>query len=206
MENKIYTLPELPYAYNALEPIISEEQLKLHHQKHHQNYVTQANNIRAKIEAARKNKTDFDVKATIKEFSFNLSGHILHMMFWRNLRPVVGGVNMVQGKLAAAINDNFGSFDQFKKEFAQAAISCEGSGWAALAFDTLDGSLFIEQTEKHCLNVIPQIKLLLVLDVWEHAYYLDYKNERSKFVDCFWEIVNWSRVEERFLSLLEPEH
>jgi len=198
MENKIYTLPELPYAYGALAPVISEEQLRLHHQKHHQAYVTNANNLAEKLAKARQENAEVDIKAAAKEMSFNLSGHILHMMFWRNLRPASGGQNLPQGKLGEAINLEFGSFDRFKKEFSQAGASCEGSGWAALALDALDGRLLIEQVEKHNANLIPQLKLLLVLDTWEHAYYLDYKNDRAKFIESCWNIFDWDKVQERF--------
>jgi len=198
MENKIYTLPELPYAYDALSPLISEEQLRLHHQKHHQAYVTNANNLRAKLTQARQENADVDIKAISKELSFNLAGHILHMMFWRSLRPAGGGQNLPQEKLADAINAEFGSFERFKKEFSQAATSCEGSGWAVLALDTLDGRLLIEQIEKHNVNLVPQLKLLLVLDVWEHAYYLDYKNDRAGFVSASFNLIDWNEVKTRF--------
>jgi len=197
MENKIYTLPELPYAYDALAPLISEEQLRLHHQKHHQAYVTNSNNLLAKLAKSRAENTEADIKAISKEFSFNLSGHILHMMFWHSLRPA-GGKTAPDEELANAINLEFGSFARFKKEFTQAAAGCEGSGWAALALDTLDNRLFILQIEKHNVNLVPQLKLLLVLDVWEHAYYLDYKNDRAKFIEAAFSLIDWTNIESRF--------
>lgn len=196
MENKIYSLPELPYAYNALSPAISEEQLKLHHQKHHQAYINSANSLLEKIRAARTANSDFDIKSAAKEFSFNLSGHILHMMFWKNLRPRQEN-NSPTGEIAKMIEENFGDIDRFKKEFSQTALFCEGSGWAALALDPLDKQLFILQIEKHNLNLIPQLKLLLVIDVWEHAYYLDYKNSRLAYIEAIWSLVDWTQAEKR---------
>lgn len=196
---KFYTLPSLPYDYTALKPYISEEQLKLHHQKHHQAYINGANAIYEKFDKARKEKTDFDVKATLKELSFHIGGFKLHNLFWGNLAPAgKGGGGMPKGDLAEAINAEFGSFERFKKEFSQAATSAEGSGWAALTFCRGTKRLLIMQIEKHNTNVFPGFGLIMVLDVWEHAYYLDYKNDRAKFVESFWNIVNWDEAGKRF--------
>jgi Fe-Mn family superoxide dismutase len=198
-EKKGYQLPDLPYAYNALLPQISEEQLKIHHQKHHQAYINGANGIFEKMDKARKEKTDFDVKAVAKELSWNIAGHLMHYMFWYNLAPAgKGGGGKPSGKLAEAIESEFGSFERFKDEFTKAANSVEGSGWAALTYCKLTGRPIIMQIEKHNVNVIPHFQVLMVLDVFEHAYYIDYKNLRAKFVDAFWEIVNWKEVEKRF--------
>jgi Fe-Mn family superoxide dismutase len=194
---KFYTLPELPYEYKGLEPYISEEQLKIHHQKHHQAYVNGANAIFEKLEKARKDGADLDVKSTLKELSFQIGGHILHSLFWPNLAPASKGGGKPGGALGDAIGKEFGSFERFKKEFTQAAVSVEGSGWAALTFCKQTSRPIIMQIEKHNTNVYPVFKILMVLDVWEHAYYLDYKNERAKFVDAFWNIVNWDEVSKR---------
>jgi Fe-Mn family superoxide dismutase len=198
--NKFYVLPELPYEYKDLAPYISEEQLKIHHQKHHQAYVNGANAILEKIDKARKEGTDFDIKSTLKELSFNIGGHILHSLFFGNLTPV-GKTGKPDGALGDAIIKEFGSFERFKKEFSQAAVSVEGSGWAALAFCRQTGRLMIMQIEKHNMNVYPTFKILMALDVFEHAYYIDYKNERARFVDAFWNIVNWNEVRKRFEEL-----
>lgn len=199
MTNKLYSLPELPYSYNALEPYISQEQLTIHHQKHHAAYVKGANAIFEKLEKARKDNTDVDMKATLKELSFHIGGHILHSLFWQNLAPSnKGGGGQPQGKLSDAINEEFGSFERFKQEFTQATASLEGSGWAALALDTKTGRPVIMQIEKHNLNMYPNFKLLMVLDFWEHAYYIDYKNEKNKFVDAFWALINWPEVSKRY--------
>jgi len=201
MEN-LYSLPKLPYAYNALAPYISEDQLTLHHTKHHQAYVNGANAIFERCAKARKEKTDFDVKATAKELSFHIGGNALHGLFWQNLAPAgTGGGGMPAGSLASAIDAGFGGFDRFKKEFSTAANSVEGSGWAALAYCTQTGRLLIMQNEKHNLNVFPGYPILMVLDVWEHAYYLDYRNDRGSFVEAFWNIVNWDTVGKRLAGL-----
>jgi superoxide dismutase, Fe-Mn family len=195
-ERKFYALPELPYAYNALEPFISETQLKLHHDKHHAAYVNGANGIFERLDKARQAGTDVDIKAVAKELSFNVGGHILHSLFWANLAPAKN-TKEPGGTLAVSIEDEYGSLERFKKEFSQAAISTEGSGWGALALCGQTHRPMIMQIEKHNANVVPQEKILMVLDVWEHAYYLDYKNERAKFVEAFWKIVNWDEVNKR---------
>lgn len=199
---KIYSLPKLPYGYKDLEPQISEEQLTIHHDKHHQAYVTGANGIIEKLDKARKEGADLDMKATLKELSFNIGGHLLHSLFWSNLAPAGKGGGTPGGALGDAINIEFGSFERFKKEFTQAAVSVEGSGWAALAFCEQTKRPIIMQIEKHNVNVYPKFVILMDLDVWEHAYYLDYKNARPKFVEAFWSIVNWDEVNKRFEEVL----
>lgn len=193
-----YTLPELPYDYSALEPQISKEVLMLHHTKHHQAYVNGANALLEKIEEARKNNTELDYKSVAKSLSFNVAGHILHSLFWQNMSAEKSGDNDASGEILKTIEAEFGSFDRFKKEFSETAKSVEGSGWAVLAYDKNEKRLLIMQIEKHNLNLLPEYKVLLCLDVWEHAYYLDYKNDRAKFVDSWWNIVNWKEVNKRF--------
>ncbi|MDD1693769.1 MAG: superoxide dismutase [Methanoregula sp.] len=201
---KLYTLPKLPYEYKALAPYISEEQLTLHHTKHHQAYVTGANAILEKLDKARKDNTDFDMKATLKELSFHIGGYRLHSLFWENLAPAgKGGGGVPKGDLAKAIDAEFGKFDRFKKEFTQAASSVEGSGWAVLTHCMKTNRLLIMQLEKHNVNLVPGFRILMALDVWEHAYYLDYKNDRAKFIDGFWNIVKWDEVNTRFVTHLK---
>jgi len=201
--NNFYNLPKLPYGYKDLEPYISEEQLTLHHDKHHQAYVTGANTILEKLEKARQENTDLDMKAALKELSFNIGGHILHSLFWANLAPQGTGGNKPEGLLANALDKEFGSLERFKKEFTQAATGVEGSGWAALSFCLQTNRPIIMQIEKHNVNVYPMFRILMVLDVWEHAYYLDYKNLRPKFIEAFWNIVNWNEVNNRLVALLK---
>ena len=202
-EKKLYSLPELPYAYNALEPYISEAQLRLHHDKHHAAYVNGANAILDRLEKARQSGSDLDMKATLKELSFQAGGHVLHSLFWSNLSPAAKAVREPGGALAEVLKKEFGSFERFKKEFTAAAGSTEGSGWAALAWCGMTGRPMIMQIEKHNVNVYPMFRILMVVDVWEHAYYLDYKNERPKFLEAFWNIVNWDEVNRRLEAIIK---
>jgi len=191
-----YELPNLPYGYGDLIPFLSVEQLTFHHQKHHQAYVEGANAILEKLENAREQGAEIDMKSTLKELSFYLGGHLLHSLFWENIGPKGGGEPKTE--LASRIKKDFGSFERFKKEFSQTAISVEGSGWAALVHEPTSSQLLIMQIEKHNLNLYPNGRILLVLDVWEHAYYLDYKNERAKYVETFWNFVDWAEIEKKF--------
>ncbi len=201
-EKGFYKLPSLPYGYGDLAPQISEEQLKIHHQKHHQAYVDGANSIYEKLDLARKEDQDIDVKAILKELSWNVGGHLLHSLFWENMAPNgKAAANLPAGEIAEAIKNEFGGFERFKKEFTKAAASVEGSGWAALTYCNSSHRPLIMQIEKHNCNVIPMFHLLLVCDVFEHAYYLDYKNARAKFIDAFWSLVNWKAVDERFKAM-----
>ncbi len=203
MENEVYKLPELPYQYNALAPHISEKQLTIHHQKHHQAYVNGANALAQALAAARQNNAGYDAKAVAKELSFQLSGHILHSLFWQNLRPNPKSEKNDPGnKLLQMINRQFKSFDRFRQEFSLLASSAEGSGWAALAIDSRTKKLILLQIEKHNVNLIPEAKILLVLDVFEHAYYLDYQNDRAKFIAAFWHLVDWGEANRRLNAAL----
>ena len=198
-QQKQYVLPELEYGYGELAPFISEELLKLHHDKHHASYVNGANAILQKLDSGKMEAREFDTKAMFKELSFHIGGHLLHSLFWKNLAPAgaKGGGNP-SGTVATLIDQGFGSFEQFKKQFSQTANSTEGSGWAALTYCKLTQRPIIMQVEKHNTNVYPMFGILLVIDVWEHAYYLDYKNERPKFTEAFWNVVNWQEVNHRF--------
>lgn len=202
-DKKLYSLPELPYAYNALEPYISEMQLKIHHDKHHAAYVNGANSILERLDKARQIGTDVDMKATLKELSFQAGGHVLHSLFWSNLSPAGKTSKEPSGALADILKNEFGSFERFKKDFTIAATSTEGSGWAALTWCALTNRPGIMQIEKHNVNIYPMFSILMVLDVWEHAYYLDYKNERPKFLEAFWNIVNWDEVSNRLQVITE---
>jgi Fe-Mn family superoxide dismutase len=195
--SKLYVLPKLPFDYGDLQPHMSKEQLTIHHDKHHQGYVNGANAILQKLDKARKEGADLDVKSTLKELSFNIGGNLLHSLFWNNLAPSKKGGGKPTGALGDALDKEFGSFDRFKKEFTQATQSVEGSGWAALTIDKQTKRPIIMQIEKHNTNVYPGFHILMVLDVWEHAYYIDYKNDRPKYIEAFWNIVNWNKPNER---------
>jgi Fe-Mn family superoxide dismutase len=191
---RTFTLPKLPYDYTALAPHMSETQLKLHHDKHHQTYVNGANAAFEKLDKARQENTDIDAKAVLKDLSFNIGGHLLHSIFWENLAPAGKGGGAPGGAIADVINKEYGSFERFKKEFSAAAASTEGSGWAALVMHPCIGRPLIMQIEKHNVNVYPTFNVLMVMDVWEHAYYVDYQNQRPKYIEAFWNIVNWDQV------------
>jgi Fe-Mn family superoxide dismutase len=182
---------------------MSEEQLRIHHSVHHQAYVNGANTILRRLDGARKENAEIDVKSTLKELSWNIGGHLLHSLFWRNLAPVGKGGGKPGGRLADALDGEFGSFERFKKEFTQAAVSVEGSGWAALTFCRQTGRPLIMQVEKHNVNVYPMFRIIMVLDVFEHAYYIDYKNRRGDFVEAFWKIVNWEEADKRLEEILK---
>jgi len=196
---KYYQLPKLPYDYEDLEPYISRQQLMIHHQKHHQGYVNGANTALEKLEESRKNNSGLDLKAILKDLSFNVGGQVLHSLFWQNMNSFQEGNDQPGSDLAKALKSEFGSVKRFKQEFSQAAVTVEGSGWGALAYCRQTKRMLLMQIEKHNLNLYPDFKILLVLDIWEHAYYLDYQNERAKFVDGFWNVVNWDKVAKRFV-------
>lgn len=198
MAKELYKLPDLKYGYADLEPYISEEQLRIHHDKHHQAYVTNVNSIIQMMDKARVEGTDFDYKANAKALAFNLGGHVLHDYFWWEMTPASNASKEPVGELAKAINEDFASFERFKKEFSQVASSVEGSGWAALTFCKDTNRLMIIQIEKHNVNIVPDYPIIMDLDVWEHAYYIDYKNDRAKFIEGFWNIINWEEIDNYF--------
>jgi Fe-Mn family superoxide dismutase len=203
-KKKLYELPALEYGYNALVPYISEELLRLHHDKHHAAYVNGANAILQRMDNARADNADFDTKATFKELSFNIGGHVLHSLFWENIAPAgKNGGGKPSGTIAEVIDEEYGSFERFKKLFSMTAASAEGSGWAALTFCMGTKRPIIMQAEKHNTNVYPSFRILMVLDVWEHAYYLDYKNDRGKYVEALWNIVNWAEVNSRLEKIIK---
>jgi len=196
-KTNLYSLPRLPFEFNALEPIISEKQLQIHYEKHHLAYVNGANAILEKIDASRAKKADLEVKDLAKAFSFQYNGYILHTLFWNNLAKPNKQINQ-NLNIIKKIKKDFSSMERFKTEFSQAAVSVEGSGWAVLVYDKKTDRLIISQIEKHNLNVLVGLSILLVLDVFEHAYYLDYANDRAKYVEEFFGIINWQEVEKRY--------
>ncbi len=191
-----YALPDLGYDHGALEPHLSGAILELHHGKHHAAYVAGANATLEKLEAAR---TAGDYGAIVgleKTLAFNVSGHVLHSTYWGNLSPDGGG--KPEGELAAAIDEYFGSFDQFQSHLSAATTTVQGSGWGVLAWEPLAGRLNVEQVYQHQEGSGQGSIPLLVIDAWEHAYYLQYKNVRPDYVAAVWNVVNWSDVAARF--------
>ncbi len=190
-----YELPDLPYSYDALEPSIDARIMELHHDKHHLGYVNGANAALDKLDEMRENDDWGDVKGVERNLAFNLSGHINHSIFWKNMSPDGGGEP--GGDLADALDEHFGSFEEFKTHFSEASKGVEGSGWGMLVYDYASDMPLVTMAENH-QNQSPPTAPLLVLDVWEHAYYLQYENNRGEYVDNFWDIVNWDDVEERY--------
>ncbi|THE15182.1 superoxide dismutase [Bacillus timonensis] len=191
-----HRLPPLPYAYDALEPYISREIMILHHDKHHKSYVEGLNKAEKMMEKAR-DTGDYDLlKHWEREAAFHGSGHYLHTIFWNVMKPKGGG--MPGRELLRQINRDFGSFEVFKRHFSEAANKVEGVGWAILVWSPRAGHLEILQAERHQFMTQWDTIPLLVLDVWEHAYYLQYKNVRADYVKNWWNIVNWDEVEHRF--------
>jgi Fe-Mn family superoxide dismutase len=191
-----YVLPDMPYDYGALEPAITGEILELHHSKHHAAYVKGANDTLDRLAETRE-KGDFSGLVGLeKTFAFNLSGHVLHTIFWQNLSPEGG--DRPEGELAAAIDEHFGSFDAFAKQLSTATASVQGSGWGVLAWEPTSRRLVVEQVYDHHGNVGMNTTPLLVFDAWEHAYYLQYRNVRPDYVEKLWSLVNWADVTRRF--------
>lgn len=195
-----HLLPELPYPYNALEPYYDEATVRIHHDAHHKAYVDGLNNAEGKLAEARE-KGDFAlVKHWERELAFQGSGHLLHTLFWNNMAANAGG--NPTGAVADQINQDFGSFESFKKQFSAAAVAVEGSGWVLMVWNPMFKKLEILQAEKHHnltqWGAIP----LLTIDVWEHAYYLKYQNKRAAWVEAWWNLVNWKDVNERFSKFL----
>ena len=194
-----YTLPDLPYDHAALEPHIDARIMELHHDKHHATYVKGANTALEKLAAAR-DRDDFALITKLsKDLAFNLSGHVLHRVFWTCMSPDGGGAP--DGELSAAIDDAFGSFDALKAQLTEATTSIQGSGWGALAWEPLAGRLIVEQVYDHQSNIGQGADPILVIDAWEHAFYLQYLNDKAAWVDAFWEVADWSGAAERFTSV-----
>ena len=193
-----YTLPDLPYDYAALEPAMSGQILELHHDKHHAAYVKGANDTLEQLAEACDKEQFGSLVGLEKTFAFNLSGHVLHSIFWQNLSP--DGGDRPEGALTEAITEHFGSFEGFKGQLSAATTSVQGSGWGVLAWEPLGRRLIIEQVYDHHGNVGQGSVPLLVFDAWERAYYLQYKNVRPDYVTKLWDLVNWADVAARYTA------
>jgi Fe-Mn family superoxide dismutase len=196
-----YDLPDLPYGYRDLEPAYSAEMLELHHDKHHAAYVAGVNKAFADLAEARNSKDYGAINQLQKDLAFNLSGHVLHSIFWRNMSPNGGGDP--SGPLAAIVDNAFGSADALREQLSHAAASIQGSGWGALCYEPMSRQLIVEQIYDHQGNLSNATVPLLVLDMWEHAYYLQYKNDKKQWIERFWDLVDWNDVAMRYKSV-EP--
>jgi Fe-Mn family superoxide dismutase len=191
-----YTLPDLPYDYGALEPHISGRIMELHHDKHHAAYVKGANTALEKLSGAR-DKGDFTTLSMLeKNLAFNLSGHVLHSLFWQNLTP--DAAPEPTGPFAEELERCFNGVDRFKAHMTEAASTIQGSGWALAAWDPMGGRVVVQQVYDHQGNHGQGTIPLLAIDAWEHAYYLQYENAKAKFFDAIWNVVNWDDVATRY--------
>lgn len=188
---KLQKLPDLPYKYDTLEPAISKKIMQLHHDKHHAGYVKKANKAIERLQS----QNEVNYKHVLRDLSFNLNGHILHSVFWQNMKPYEKD-NPPNEKVKKLLKANFGSFEIFKQQFSDVAASVEASGWGALVKDG-NNQLQTIQIENHNKLFLNGYQLVLVVDVWEHAYYLDYQNQRQKYLQNWWQVVNWQNVESR---------
>jgi Fe-Mn family superoxide dismutase len=193
-----YTLPALRYDFGALEPHVSGRIMELHHDKHHAAYVKKANAALEQLREARDHEDFTRLAALERALAFNLSGHVLHSIFWQNLAPKGGG--RPGGELAAALTSDFGGFEPFQTQLNAAASSIMGSGWAALVFEPIARRLLITQIYDHQSNLNQSGIPLMVLDAWEHAYYLQYQTDKARFFEALWNVWNWSDIEDRFLA------
>ena len=194
-----YTLPDLPYDYGALEPHISGKIMQLHHDKHHRAYVTGANEALDALADARA-RDDFSRTAALeRQLAFNVSGHVLHSLFWQNLAPRAGGEPT--GALADQVKRDFGDFPRFRAELNSAAATIMGSGWAALTWDPLSKRLLTAQIHDHQNEITQGGVPILVLDAWEHAYYLQYGPEKKTYFEAVWNVWNWADAGRRFESV-----
>lgn len=191
-----YIVPELEFDYGALEPHISARIMELHHSKHHAAYVKKANLTLEQLDEAR-DKGSYDrIPFLERSLAFNLSGHVLHSVFWQCLTPKGGG--RPDGALARQLDADFGSFDAFKKQMAEVAGSIMGSGWAALVWEPIGQRLLVTQIYDHQSNLAQAGIPLMVIDAWEHAYYLQYENRKSEFFDALWNVWHWADIAVRF--------
>jgi Fe-Mn family superoxide dismutase len=203
-----YTLPDLPYDFGALEPHVSGRIMELHHDKHHKAYVEKANQTLEKLDEARETDDFSRLGGLEKALAFNLSGHVLHSIFWRNLAPDAD--ERPTGALMAAIERDFGGFDGFRAQLTEAASTIMGSGWGALVWEPLAGRLLTCQIYDHQSNLSQGGVPLMVIDAWEHAYYLQYRTDKAKYFEAIWNLWDWKDIGARFkaaqgLDVMLPE-
>ncbi len=198
--NGQHTLPPLPYAPEALQPHISAEIVQLHHDKHHKAYVDNLNKALAKLDEVVKggNLDQVPLDGLLRDLTFNAGGHMLHSLYWVTMAPPAGAQNAPQGDLAEAINNRFGSFDQFKNFFTKTAVTVKGNGWALLIYSPITDRLSVFQVGDHDMRIVPGMLPVLTVDAWEHAYYLQYRNDRTQYVNAWWNVVNWAAVSDLF--------
>jgi len=199
----MYELPELNFGYDALEPHVSSELLELHHDAHHAAYVKGANETLGKLEDARRERQFEHIGQLEKSLAFNVAGHVLHSLLWKNLAP--GGDETPSGEIAAALKHDFGGFEAFKEQLTAAAAAVQGSGWGALSWEPLGRRLLVEQVYDHQGNTGNATLPILVVDMWEHAYYLQFRNKKAEWLEAFWQLVNWTDVAQRLTKVRKTD-
>jgi len=201
---KRYELPPLPYKVDALEPYISKDIVDVHYNGHHKAYVTGSNTFVERLEKIIKGEvTSYDIQGVMRGLVFNINGHKLHSLYWNNMAPSGKGGGKPGGVLGDLINKQFGSFERFQKVFTETANSLPGTGWTVLYYDTENGNLQIMTFENHFLNHIAELPIVLIVDEFEHAYYLQYKNKRADYVNAWWNIVNWDDAERKLKKFIK---
>lgn len=191
-----YSLPPLPYEPWALEPHISGEIVELHHDRHHAAYVKGANDAVEALAQARAGNDYHAVSRLERDLTFNVAGHVLHSVMWTNLHPEGG--RPPNGRLAEHLDNSFGGFTRFKHQMSVTALTVQGSGWAVAAWEPTSAAIGIFQVHGHASGLPPAAIPLFVIDIWEHAYYLQYRNRRQEYVDSLWNLANWDDVSARF--------
>lgn len=203
-----YQLPPLPYPPDALEPQISARIIKLHHDVLHRGYVNGLNATIAKIDqlARAGNYDQVQLAGLMRDLSYNGGGDTLHCLYWTTMAPAKEGPNEPEGEIAEAINARYGSFDQFKTFFTQVALTTKDSGWAVLIYEPIGDAVGVFQVGDHDLHVVAGTQPILTVDVWEHAYYLQYENRRGEYLNAWWNLVNWPAVNEMYTFFRQACH
>lgn len=202
---KKYELPPLPYKIDALEPYISKDIIDVHYNGHHKGYVNGANTFLERLEKILNGQLtsgQYDIQGLLRGLVFNINGHKLHSLYWKNMAPPGKGGGKPGGVLGDLIEKQFGSFEKFKQIFTEAANSLPGTGWTVLYYDTESGNLEIMTFENHFQNHIAELPIILILDEFEHAYYLQYKNKRADYINAWWNVVNWDDAEQKLQKYL----
>ena len=195
-----YKLKDIPYPYNALEPYIDEQTVRLHHDKHHLAYVNGLNAALKRLEEARGRGDYTAIKAILRDVAFHGSGHVLHTLYWEGMCAHSESKELISGQFLDQVRRDYGSLESLKKELAEATKAVEGSGWGILAWEPTGKRLMTLAAENHQKLTVWGAAPLFVIDAWEHAYYLKYQNRRAEYVDNFWNIVNWAEVEKKFIA------
>lgn len=195
-----YTLPDLSYDYAALEPHLDARIVELHHDQHHAAYVKGANAALERLSDGSADGTD--AVAAERDLAFHLAGHLLHSVLWTNL---TGDPQEPSGALTEVLGDNFGGVDAFRRRMTATALGVQGSGWAVATWEPTAQRVVVQQIHDHQAQHAPALVPLLVIDAWEHAYYLQYQNEKAKYFDAIWNVVNWADVERRLQEARERE-